>query len=269
MTSHHPASQQNTSGRPREAVGSHDGEAWKRLVTRAATHEFYAVRQPDAAAMSACALALAYGLAQGRHLLFVRHDALNGESGALHASGISELGLDPAAMILLRARDALSALQAALEGARCAALGAVIVEFWGEAKLYDLAASRRLFLAAKASGVPVFLLRSAARPVPSAAETRWQIRAAPSRMLAARAPGNPRFALALLRARSRQEGLSLHLEWDRDARTFRICETGARAAFNASPGSNDPAPLSGRVVPVSFHRQGAAHDGPSSHQRTG
>lgn len=212
-------------------------------------HEIYAAMQADAACLSGAALMLAQGLGR-RGCLWVRHAGC-GEAGALSPSGMAELGIDPARVVLLFARDAGDALQAGLEGASCRALDAVIVELWGEAKAYDLVASRRLALAAKASGVSVLLARAAARPIPSAAQMRWQVRAIPSRALAAKAPGAPALEWILLRARNGQEGLRYCVEWDRDARQFIPC------SFLPYAAERQPATISGVVVPVSAQRQGA------------
>jgi protein ImuA len=214
-------------------------------------HEIYAATQSDAACLSGGALMLARRAGR-RSCLWVRHVVGQGETGGPSTLGVAELGIDPARIVLLRAREAGDALQAGLEGVSCRALDAVIVELWGEAKAYDLVASRRLALAAKASGVPVLVARAAAHPMPSAAQMRWQVRTLPSRALAGKAPGAPALELTLLRARNGQEGLRYCLEWDRDARQFTPRPT---------PISGDsitaPAPLSGAVVPVSAHRQGA------------
>jgi protein ImuA len=227
-----------------------------------ALHEFYAPAEADGVSLSALAMLL--GLKDGkRATLWVRHEALAGEAGTPYPAGLAELGVDPARLLLVRARDVPSALQAGLEGARCAALGAVTVEFRGEARAYDLTASRRLALAAKASGVPVFLLRIGAKAVPSAAETRWLARAAPSRALAAKAPGPPAFHLTLLRARNGQEGEQHHLEWNRDAQRFENRfmdrEPGTR------PAAGPAAPLPRFVVPLSFDRPRPADDEPFRH----
>jgi protein ImuA len=219
------------------------------LLSRAAMHEFYAARASDAATLSGCALAIGHVLSQGRPCLWVRQEAFDWEAGQPHAPGLCELGLDPARLIILRVKDATAALQAGLEGARCAGLGAVFLELWGEAPAYDLTASRRLALAARASGVPVFLTRIAAKVRPSAAETRWELRALPSRALAAQAPGSPAFELTLLRARNGREGQHDHLEWDRDARQFL-----SRTASENHLAEPARSPLSGSVVSVSFDR---------------
>ena len=95
-------------------------------------------------------------------------------------NGLSELGLDPRCLVTVRASDVESALRAAADALACDALGAVVLETWGQAKALDLVASRKLTLAAQASGVTGLLLRIAAAPLPSTAETRWIVRAAHS-----------------------------------------------------------------------------------------
>ena len=240
-------------------------------------HELYAGAEADGASLSALAMML--GEASKREgaredareaTLWVRHEALTREAGAPHPAGLAELGLDPGRLLLLRARDAPSALQGGLEGARCAALGAVIIELRGEARAYDLTASRRLALAARASGVSVFVVRAAAAPMPSAAETRWLARAAPSRALAAKAPGHPAFHLVLLRARNGQEGLQHHLEWNRDAQRLESNPSGhgeTAPARQLDGGASTP--LSRGVVAIPVHRPDTARDEPPPHRRAG
>ena len=238
-------------------------------LARGGVHEFYASAEADGVSLSALAMML--GSAHGkRTILWVRHDALASETGAPYAAGWAELGLDPACLLLLRARDVPSALQAGLEGARCTALGAVIIECRGEARAYDLTASRRLALAAKASGVPVFLLRAGANAIASAAETRWLACAAPSRALAAKAPGYPAFRLTLLRARSGgQEGSQHHLEWNRDGQCFENRLADRDAGYALKPDRGPDTPLSRPVVSVSFDRPGAAGNEPLQRGRAG
>lgn len=235
----------------RQAVAS-----WGASLARGALHEFYAGAQADGASLSALVLLLALAEREGASL-WVRHGEHDREAGAPHPAGLAELGVDPARLLFLRAPDPASALQAGLEGARCASLGAVVIELWGTVKAYDLTASRRLALAAGTSGTRVLLARMAATPHPSAAETRWRVRAVPSRALAANAPGNPAFEMTLLRARNGQEGLRYPVEWDRDARKFV-----SRPPSGATDAAVRRAPLPGAVVPVSFDRPGAPSAGP-------
>lgn len=242
---------------PRKDRPSPSGEAGEKhalpaahpTLKRAAIHEFYAGRTADAAPLSGCMLALGQILSGDRPSLWVRQEAFDWEAGRPHAPGLREFGLDPARFTILHVKDAIAALQAGLEGARCAGLGAVLLELWGEAPAYDLTASRRLALAARASGVPVLISRIAAKARPSAAETRWELRALPSRALAAQAPGLPAFELALLRARNGREGLHYALEWNRDDRQFL-----PRTTSDIAPAEPVLPPLPGAVVSVSFDR---------------
>lgn len=210
-------------------------------------HEFHAATEADGAALCAFALLLS---ADQPFRLWVRHQEQAREMGSVHPAGLAELGLDPAQVLLVQARDVSCVLQAALEGAR--ACGAVVVELHGEAKAYDLTASRRLAVAARASGVCVLIARMGAAPRPSAAQMRWQVRGVPSRALAAKAPGPPAFEVSLLRARNGQEGLRYCVEWDRDARRFIPRNNPVTAEVDPRLST-----LSGAVVSLPSHRQGA------------
>lgn len=245
---------------PHESPGFH--------LAGGALHEFYAAAEADGVSLCALAMMLAE-LGGGRAKLWVRHGFLEQETGFPHPPGVRELGFDPARLLFVRARDAVSALQAGLEGARSAGLGAVIVELRGETQAYDLTASRRLALAAKASGVPVFMLRTRAKAVASAAETRWLAQTALSRALAAKAPGHPVFHLILLRARNGQEGLRYHLEWNRDERRFETCLASGDAEQGLRPAAIPAAALSRAVAPLPAHRAGAARDEPPFGRRAG
>ncbi len=214
-------------------------------------HDVYAGGEADAAAASGFALANLAAAARPGRVLWVRQKALALEAGDVEGAGLTGLGLDPARLILMVARDGAEALQAGLEGARCAGLGGVIIELWArQARMLDLTASRRLVVAARANGVPLFLNRVAARqPHPSAADTRWQVAAAPSQPLGGHAPGRPAFHITLLRQRSGPGGQPWIVEWDRDSRQFIARDS---AAFPAA-GRERPA-LSGTVVSFPSHR---------------
>src|SRR3546814_12065708 len=109
--------------------------------------------------------------------------------------------------ILGRAPDDVSLLRCAADAARCAGLGVVIAECWGHPRVLDLTATRRLTLAAEKSGVTILLLRMDAEPMPRAADTRWQVRAAPSQALEANAPGHAALEIELLRRRAGPAGM--------------------------------------------------------------
>jgi protein ImuA len=146
-----------------------------------ALHEVFAeAGRQSAAATGFIAGLAARAVARRRPLVWVRQDFAEIESGALSMSGLAELGLDPRLFVSVRAPDVDSALRTAADALACDAVGAVVLEMWGEARQFDLVASRKLTLAAQASGVTALLLRMAAEPQPSTAETRWIVRAAHS-----------------------------------------------------------------------------------------
>ena len=145
----------------------------------AALHEVFAEGHQGATATGFVA-GLAGRIAPRRPLVWVRQDFADIESGALSMSGICALGLDPRFVATVRAPDAETALRAAADALACDALGTVVLEIWGKTRQLDLVASRKLTLAAQGSGVTALLLRMAAEPRPSTAETRWIVRAAHS-----------------------------------------------------------------------------------------
>ena len=183
-------------------------------LARAALHEIHTPTASDSATGLGFAAILALRAASGRPILWVRQDALESRGGRLHPPGLAALGLDPSGLLLVRARDAQGVLRAGGEAARCPGLGAVLIEPMEGTRLLDLTATRRLSLAAQASGVTILLLRGTAPPRPSAATTRWLVRARPSRVLAAQAPGQPSFAVTLLRQRGGVAGQDWRLDWN-------------------------------------------------------
>jgi protein ImuA len=215
-------------------------------LTRAALHEVHAPGTADLAAATGFAMALAVRAAGERPILWVRQDFLDGEAGWLYPPGLAEFGLDPARVLLVRARDAEAVLRVAVEAARCASLGAALIMPWGAPPILDLTASRRLALAAEASGTLTLMLRVPASAAPSAARTRWRVGALPSRALAANAPGNPSFAVTLLRHRGGVAEREWRVEWNRDRKCFQD---------RIRP---DAAPVSRPVVPLSVDRPAAA-----------
>ena len=249
-------------------------------IARAALHEVYAPATADLAAATGFAVGLAIRAAQERTILWVRQDVVDAETGRLHPPGLTELGLDPARVLLVRARDAEGVLRAGAEAARCPALGAVLIEPWGAPRRLDLTASRRLALAAEGSGVTTLLLRAAVVPQPSAASTRWQVASLPSRALEANAPGAPAYSLRLLRHRGGLGECEWRVEWSRDRQSFQ--ESDVRSDVrnrHAAAGRNettlqpraspDATPLSRPVVPFPADRPAAAGGSGPDIRRTG
>jgi protein ImuA len=194
-------------------------------LAMAAVHEVFSEGHQSAAATGFIA-GLAGRLTPRRPLVWVRQDFSELESGALSMSGFCELGLDPRLLVTVRAADADAALRTAADALACDALGAVVLEVWGEARQLDLVASRKLNLAAQASGVTALLLRVAATPQPSTAETRWIVRAAHSPPGAPSMPtapwhawGAPVFDAQLVRNRHGPVGRWI-MEWKCDECLF-------------------------------------------------
>jgi protein ImuA len=183
-----------------------------------AMHEVFAEAGRQGAVATGFVAGLAGRLTARRPLVWVRQDFTEIESGALSMSGLAELGLDPRLLVTVRATDVDSALRTAADALACDALGVVVLEVWGETRQLDLVASRKLTLAAQASGVTGLLLRMAAEPQPSTAETRWIVRAAHSPPWSS-AWGAPVFDAQLVRNRHGPVGRWI-MEWKCDECLF-------------------------------------------------
>jgi protein ImuA len=185
-----------------------------------AMHEVFAEGRHSAAATGFVAGLMGRAAAR-RPLVWVRQDFSEIESGALSMSGLTELGLDPRLLVTVRAADVDTALKTAADALACDAVGVVVLEVWGAARQLDLVASRKLTLAAQMSGVTGLVLRVAAEPLPSTAETRWIVRAAHSPPAAqpASAWGAPVFDAQLVRNRHGPVGRWI-MEWKCDERLF-------------------------------------------------
>lgn len=192
-------------------------------LERGACHEVFAHPGHEAAA-TGFTVGLAARFAGRKPILWIRQDFSGLEFGELAATGLVELGLDPMRFLLLRVAHAEDALRAASDALTCAALGAVVVETYGEPKVLDLTASRRLTLASAQKGVAALLLRLGAAPDASSAETRWLIRAAASEE--EENWGRPAFDAQLVRNRRGNPGHWV-MEWSCDDVVFVAADRGA------------------------------------------
>jgi len=185
-----------------------------------ALHEVFAETGRQAPAATGFLCGLGARVAARRPLIWIRQDFAEQEAGALSMSGLAEFGLDPRRIVIVRAPDLDDALRTAADALACDALGGVMLEVWGETQKLDLVASRKLTLAAQESGVTALVLRIAAVPEPSTAETRWIVRAAKSPPGASWiAWGAPRLDAELIRNRHGQTGRWI-MEWTPDACRF-------------------------------------------------
>ena len=157
-----------------------------------ALHEIAPAKPQDGAAAMGFALALAARFLSQRpaSALIVSEGFADQELGALHGPGLLAHGLSLSRLVFVRAPDAALAFWAIEEALKCGAPAAVVGEIWN-LKGYSLAASRRLLLAARKGRVPALLVLASAygqaERLSSAAETRFEIAAAPS----ARTPAAP------------------------------------------------------------------------------
>lgn len=199
-------------------------------LRRDGVHEFYAATVEDRGAASAFSLLFAAQACRVAPLMWLQAGDRK-EQNSLFGPGLCELGLSPSRLVVTTLPDLAALLKAAVDSVRFGGVGAAILDIGGQARCYDLNASRRLALAAEHSGTMVMVVRRGANPAASAAHTRWQVASAPSSPLAANAPGHPVFDLTLLRQRGGRDGLHLQVEWNRDDNRFETLLPGRASAL--------------------------------------
>jgi protein ImuA len=157
-----------------------------------ALHEIAPAQPADGAAAMGFALALAARFLSQRpaSALVISEGFAAEESGALYGPGLVAHGLSLSRLVFVRAPDAALAFWAIEEALKSGAPGVVVGEIWS-LKGYSLVASRRLLLAARKGKVPALLILASAygqaERLSSAAETRFEIAAAPSATIPAAA----------------------------------------------------------------------------------
>ncbi len=217
-------------------------EALQGGLARGALHEVFADGGDGAAGTGFVAGLLARLAGGGRYALWVRQDFSARENGELSMSGLAELGLDPRRLVVVRAHDAEMALRVTADGLACNALAAVVTEIWGETRAFDLVASRKLTLASAQSGVASLMLRIAASPQASTAETRWIVRATRSPPEAAGTGfGAPVLDAHLVRNRRGPLGRWI-MGWSGDEYRFRDAQTYSQP-LAALPADRPRSPL--------------------------
>lgn len=185
-------------------------------LARGRLHELFAASIDDGPSAAGFATMLAVRF--GGDLIWLRQDRAEKRSGRLYAHGLSELGLDPAKVIMVLVDEPLQLLRAAADTIACAGGCTVIVELWQNPRELDLTASRRFAMTAADAGVALLMLRIDAEPQPSAAWTRWRIASASSMPFEADAPGLPALTLELTRHRQGTENRRWDVVWNRDAK---------------------------------------------------
>ncbi|MGD2133962.1 MAG: hypothetical protein PVI23_14300 [Maricaulaceae bacterium] len=187
-------------------------------------------------------------------LVWIACKAAGQDFGTLSPAALAAWGLNPTQVIHVAApkvADALWAMEAALKAGVPHVVGEV-----GAGEAYDLAASRRLQMAAEATGASVWALRSWHAPNPTAALTRWRIAALPGSQAthkgAVGLPGlaAPRWRAVLERAHARLGHVrpqTFDLEWDHEAHRLRLAaemaDRPARRAAVAEQPTDEPGDL--------------------------
>lgn len=190
-----------------------------RRLEAAGLHEIKPQAYPDEPAALAFALAFLGGpfTAKGKRapLLWCLTDRMAREWGAPYGPGLSDLGLDPAELLIVQTRLPMEAAWALEEGLKARAFIAAFGQFEVKAPLV----ARRLSLAAQANRTPCLLLSGHRGVGLPGTLTRWRIETARSRAspFDASAPGAPIWRLTLERCRGMAPTGSWIVEFRNDA----------------------------------------------------
>lgn len=275
-------------GRLDAALGGDWGGDLGGGLPKAALSEIHGIETRDAGAVAGFALSLAslilkpsLILKQGPRLpvLWVGTQEVFREAGFPYARGLhAAFGIEPEQLLFSEAPRLADALWVAEEAARMTALAAVILEVRGNPQRLDLTATRRLHARAQSAGRPVFLLRQAAEPEPTAAPVRLIVSPAPAGPRdtvagpLAGSIGRPAFTISIGKSRTALPGQFI-LEWNPDERIFDERRIGEERAKNPVPvvslsrGRTDPAAAPGAVLAFPAIGSPAAGDQPSRQQR--
>jgi protein ImuA len=200
------------SPRPASFLAIPEASQFKGLLDKMAAQPLHELCPAGAGAEIAAAgfaLALAASWAKAPGLIWAGEEGVFAEEGAPYAMGLVQYGLDPAKLIVVRAKKREETLWAAEQG--LSARDAVVICALSGRKPLDLKATRRLLLFAERNGSRCLLVRPLAEA--SAAWTRWRVAYAPSNGEADDF-GQPSFALELMRSRAGAAGASFILDWN-------------------------------------------------------
>ncbi len=211
-------------------------------LRRDALHEVHAATAREATAATGFAVAILARLAQAddRPVLWIVQAAAAREAGLPYGVGLDRFGGDSQRLIVVTVKKPGDALWVFEEGLSCRGLAAVLTEMRGNPPAYDLTASRRLALRARAAGVMGLFLRQTGEADASAAETRWRVAPRPATPDAdyPAGIGRPAWQLTLERNRRGLTG-TIDVEWDHERRAF----APAGAARAPHPRALAPAPV--------------------------
>ena len=185
-------------------------------LSHRALHEIYPASPLHFGGASGFALSLA--VLAGKATLWVQSDFAGRETGFPYGPGLDRFGLGRERLLILRVPRAIDALFAMEEALKCRALGGVVTELTDDGSA-DLTATRRLSLAARDGSTLGLLLRHCAPLATSAAATRFEIAAAPSRRDGFGGLGLTTFLLSLVKNRRGPCG-RWTISWDHHDHVF-------------------------------------------------
>lgn len=164
-------------------------------------HEVFCDGHRNAGAALGFVLAGARGMlaAERPVILYLQLAGETQETGFPYGPGFAAFGVDPEAVVLVRAATIMELLWAAEEGLACRAVAAVVADIGTDPKALDFTASRRLGMRAGETGTTFLLLRYGLGRTASAARLRWHVAPASSGEVPfdPRAPGDSRWRLTL------------------------------------------------------------------------
>lgn len=198
-------------------------------------------------------------------LLWIGTSEIFREAGRPYAPGLaSRFDFQPENLLIAEAEKLADALWIAEEAARLDAFLAILLEIRGCSPALDLTATRRLHRRALLAGRPLFLVRAASEPEPTAAPIRLLVSPAPAGpRLTLAGPlagsiGPPAFQVTVSKSRTAIPA-AFTLEWNNDAFQERheqpAEDTGALVSLSGD-GQASPPPL--REVVAFPQRQGDA-----------
>lgn len=251
-------------------------------LPKAALTEIHGRQTRDAGSVAGFALSLA-GLILKRAeerlpILWIGTHEIFQEAGFPYAPGLhSRFGIKPENLLIARMPKLVDALWVAEEAAQLRALSLVLLEIRGNSQRLDLTATRRLHRRAQLAGRPIFLLRQAAQPEPTAATLRLVISPAPaaSRQTMEGALdgsiGPPGFTVRIDKSRLARTG-QFTLEWNADDYAFEerraALPEDTRSVVSASDHRTDISQASGEIVAFAPANTDAAIGGqPSREER--
>jgi len=182
----------------------------------------------------AAALACNSGRANGKGAcIWIREEAMIRDRGYPCGDGLRALGIDPGAVVLVRARKTRDALWAIEEAMTSPVAGLVLGELGG----LDFTASRRLALASETHGRAAVLVLPHTLEGASASAARWRVRALPSapNRLAPGQPGRLRWQAILERARHAPHAIGRSHGLEFNDETLRLDLVPGLAAGPAAP----------------------------------